>query len=86
MGVCYWSVRSRFDNVKKTFAIRMHAGSVRTCVDSVSTGMYSERQRTYTESAKFECKLAVLIEHPNIRVSNSKFAELSNNYNKQNLM
>ena len=45
--------------------------------------MYSERQRTYTESAKFECKLAVLSENPNIGVSNSKFDELSDNYNKQ---
>jgi len=47
MDVYYWSVRSSFDNVKMTFAIRTHA-------DSVSTGTYSERQRTYTEAAKFE--------------------------------
>jgi len=54
MDVCYWSVRSSFDNLKMTFAIRMHADSVSTCADSFSTGTYSERQHTYTESAKFE--------------------------------
>jgi len=45
--------------------------------------MYSKRQRTYTESAKFEYKLAVLSDNRNIWVGNSKFAELSDNYNKQ---